>query len=281
MAIPKLVNWQPTASGLHQGARLLGAVQQLTQEPQPAYLELGLRLTGQSLATGLLPSGGRLILDFLTFSLVFQGKDQESETYQLNGYTQAQVFNSLFGDLANADLRDLLPPGKGLFERVSAGILSRGRYRLPEKGLLLDESPIQIDPQNVRNYLTSLQMVYTGLARMKATLTGMQTPLVVWPHGLDLSTLWFTGNEIDENQPHMNFGYSPRSEGLPDPYYYAYAYPFSGSEAPAPLPEGARWHTQGWQGILAPYDLIAAQPDPADYIEKISQIIFELLLPFL
>lgn len=281
MALPKLVNWQPTASGLHQGARLLGAVQQLTREPQPAYLELGLRLTGQGLAAGLLPSGGQLILDFLTSSLVYQGKDQESASYPLNGSTQAQVFNSLFGDLADGELRDVLPPGKDLFARVSAGILSRGRYRPPERELLLDENPIQIDPQDARNYLSSLHMVFTGLARMKATLTGMQTPLVVWPHGLDLSTLWFTGNEIDENQPHMNFGYSPRSEGLPDPYYYAYAYPYPDNQAPSPLPQGATWHSQGWKGILVPFDVIAARSDPAGYIEKISQEIFELLLPYL
>jgi hypothetical protein len=127
----------------------------------------------------------------------------------------------------------------------------------------------------------SLQQIFTGIARFKAGLRGMQTPLVVWPHGFDISTLWFTGSEIDERQPHTNFGLSPRSEGIETPYLYAYAYPYPACFDPPDLPEGAYWHTRGWTGAVIPYDAIAGQEDAAGYVEASCIAVYQELLPLL
>ncbi len=48
---------------------------------------------------------------------------------------------------------------------------------------------------------------------------------------------------------------------------YAYAYPAPGNESPTALPEGARWYSQGWKGIVLPYEVIAAQSNPAEFVE--------------
>ena len=280
MTLPRLENWNQTASGLHRGVQLLGAVQRLTQDPQPAYLELALKVEPQGLSTGRLPGGGRVFLDFESIRFVYEASGQEPVFFPLPGRSQADVFADLFGHLAERELKRMLPSGEDLFERVSAGIQARGdRYRPSQRATLLDKTPIEIDPQTSRDYFNSLQQIFTGIARFKARLRGMQTPLVVWPHGFDLSTMWFVGAEIDERQPHMNFGFSPRSGGINTPYLYAYAYPYPARFEPPALPEGARWHTQGWTGAVLPYDAIALQADAAGFVEASCSAIYRGLLP--
>jgi hypothetical protein len=268
MTLPKLENWNETASGLHQGARLLGVINQLTQSPQPVYLELPLEVAPKGLSTGRLPAGGRVVLDFLEGSLQYNGKGEAPFSVPLNGCTQAEVFERLFSRLAEVGLSEALPPGENLFERISAAVGAKGgRYRQPQRTALMNEKKIEMNPQTARDYLISLQEIFTGIARFKARLRGMQTPLIVWPHGFDLSTLWFAGSELDEGQFHTNFGFSPRSEGIDYPYLYAYAYPYPPNFQPPALPEGARWHTQGWTGAVLPYEVIAAQPEAAGFVE--------------
>lgn len=282
MALPKLENWTETSFGLHRGALLLGALQRLTQPPQPAYLELGLQVVTNGLAAGLLPGGGRVVLDFNAGSLLYSPVSGAEVSFPLNGSTQAQVFAGLFGVLSQGELSGWLPDGPDLAERVRAGISARGgRYRPPRPKTLWDETRINLDAQTARGYLEVLQLVFTAMARFRAQLTGMQTPLVVWPEHFDLSTLWFQGATIDESQAHLNFGFAPFSEGLPDPYLYAYAYPYPQHYDPPALPAGARWHTQGWTGAVLPYSVISAQSNPAAFVQESCQAIYGELLALL
>ncbi len=282
MALPKLEHWTETSFGLHRGVLLLGALQRLTQPPQPAYLELGLQVVNNGLAAGALPAGGRVALDLNAGSLVYAPASGAEVSFPLNGSTQAQVFAGLFGVLSQVELSGLLPDRPGLAERLSAGIAARGeRYRPPRPETLWDESRIKLDAQTAHAYLEVLQLVFTAIARFRARLAGMQSPLVVWPEHFDLSTLWFQGSSIDESQPHLNFGFAPFSDGLPDPYLYAYAYPYPQRYDPPALPPGARWHTQGWNGVVLPYEAIAAQSDPAVFVEEACQAIYAGLLTLL
>jgi hypothetical protein len=282
MALPSLENWTETSFGLHRGALLLGALQRLTQPPQPAYLELGLQVVPNGLAAGQLPAGGRVALDFNAGSLVYSPTSGAEVSFPLNNSSQAQVFTGLFGVLSQNELSGLLPEGEDLAQRVSAGIAARGdRYPAPRAETLWNQTRIKLDAQAARSYLQVLQLVFTAVARFRARLLGLQTPLVVWPEHFDLSTLWFQGTAIDESQAHLNFGFAPFSEGLPDPYLYAYAYPYPQHYDPPSLPPGARWHTHGWTGVVLPYDAIAAQPNPAAFVEDACQAIYRGLLPLL
>jgi Family of unknown function (DUF5996) len=282
MTLPRLDHWTETSFGLHRGVLLLGALQRLTQPPQPAYLELGLQVVANGLAAGRLPAGGRVVLDFNAGSLVYSPASGAEVSFPLNGSSQAQIFAGLFGVLSQGELSALLPDGASLAERLSAGIASRGeRYRPPRPETLWDETTIKLDARSARTYLEALQLVFTAIARFRARLAGMQTPLVVWPEHFDLSTLWFRGAAIDEGQPHLNFGFAPFSDGLPDPYLYAYAYPYPQRYDPPPLPAAARWHTQGWTGVVLPYGAIADQSDPAAFVEEACQAIYSGLLALL
>jgi hypothetical protein len=105
------------------------------------------------------------------------------------------------------------------------------------------------------------------------------TPIVVWPEHFDLSFLWFAGQQADDRHPHMNFGFAPFSDDLDRPYLYAYAYPMPERFEQLPLPEGATWHTEGWQGMVYPYDTLAASTDPDGQVEAIFAQIDATLAP--
>jgi hypothetical protein len=268
MSLPKHDHWLSTAHGLHAGARLLGAVQRLTQDPQPAYLELGLQVMPQGFATGRLPEGGCVLLDLTNSSLVYSPAEGPQTMIPLEGRRQSDVFTALFEVLAEGELKTVFPPGEDLFTRVAQGITSRGgRYRAPERDALRGEAALQVDPRAAREYLAAVQEIYTGIARFLAHGVGLRTPLVIWPEGFDLSTILFRGTEIDEEQAHLNFGFAPYSDGMTFPYLYAYAYPLPDGAEPAALPEGARWNTQDWTGALLPYERIADQAHPSAFVE--------------
>jgi hypothetical protein len=280
MTLARLENWKKTAHGLHRGVLLLGLIQRLTQPPQPAYLELGLEILPQGLSTGDLPNGGRVNLDFASTNLVYVAVDGSEVEIPLNDRAQAQVFTDLFGLLAEAELAAILPAGNELFERIAAGVTARGeRYKQPQREDFLDESILEIDRWTAGIYMQALQAIFTALARFRARLSGTMTKVVVWPEHFDLSTLLFVGNEIDDWQPHLSFGFAPFSEGLGRPYLYAYAYPYPEQYEPPVLPSGARWHTQGWTGVVLPYEEIAARDDTAGYVENSCLMIYEGLLP--
>jgi hypothetical protein len=93
--------------------------------------------------------------------------------------------------------------------------------------------------------------------------------------------LWFSGHEIDESQPHLNFGFAPHSPGLDFPYLYAYAYPYPDRYQPPEMPEGAVWHTQGWTGAVLPLEVVAADLDPVHLIELDLRNIYSRLLVLL
>jgi hypothetical protein len=276
MSYPNYQSWALTAHGLHKGAQLLGAVQRLTQPPLPAYQELGLQVQKEGFVTGVLPAGSRLLLDLTSGSLVLTASSGRKSSYPLNGRTQAEAFTELFGALASNELAPILPAGSDLFERVSNGIAARGkRYQPPQRATLVEESVMTVDLQAARDYLELVQQIYTGTARFLAHLSGMRTSLIVWPHGFDLSSLSFMGSEIDESQPHMNFGFSPFSAGMNYAYLYAYAHPYPQRFEPPPLPKGARWNSAGWTGMLLPYEELVGEDDLARAVENSFTVVYK------
>jgi hypothetical protein len=277
---PSLQTITNTAHELHRGATLLDAVQRLTQPPQPAYLELGLQVLPQGVSTGILPEGGRVVLELSGGCLTYAPSDGRNISLPIHGRSQSDLFADLFGILAPGELADVLPAGGDLFERVSRGILARGgRYPAPQRQKYLDQAPIALRPMASAVYSQTVQAVFSGIARFLARLDERRTPLVVWPHGFDLSCLVFPGAEIDESRPHLNFGFAPFSDGIEFPYLYAYLYPIPTGFVPAGLPMGARWNTESWTGVLMEYQPIADQPDVSKRVDEICRGIYQVLRP--
>ncbi|PJF26151.1 MAG: hypothetical protein CUN53_09145, partial [Phototrophicales bacterium] len=196
-------------------------------------------------------------------TIALNGSTQRTITTQIMDWIRASV--PLEGvEQADAKIRGFLGEPDGVAIAVGASELN-------------DESPLLLDPGLAREYAETLFTIHTGIALFRARLKGLQTPLVVYPHGFDLSMIWFAGNAFDESQPHLNLGFSPGSPGLPRPYLYAYAHPLPQAYAPPPLPAPTVWHTQGWTGVVLPYDEFREQSNVSAYLVEMCERIFESL----
>lgn len=257
MALPDLtVDWPATRQALHQAAQILGAVRAAVAPPQINYLHLGLKVSPGRLTTGPLGALGEWQLDLRTQTLRW---------YPIGGLPVAL-------------------PARGVTQRALTGTVVRvmahaGHHPPIDRARLGGEEPLAPNPATAAAYGDALTAIYAVLERLRAALPGAKTPPVVWPHGFDLSFLWFPRRIESEEAPHMSFGFSPASAGLDRPYFYAYAHPVPAGMTALPLPDPARWHTSGWTGLVLPYDAVAPRDDAQDTIARILRGVFEQIAP--
>lgn len=280
--LPSLENAQPTLHALATVTRLLGAVRVLAFERQPNFLHLGMKVVPEGVSTDVLPTGGEIRLDMAQLLLVYCSPAGTAHIIPLEGQTQADLFETLLATIYAADLAPLFPKASG--ETYTAAAFA-GVSTLPHRGklhpeLLNDSTPLHFDAASAANYGAALYSIFTTVARFRARLLGSMTPVVVWNEHFDLSFIWFAA-EPDENHPHLNFGFAPYSAGIEEPYLYAYAYPYPASYDPPALPPGARWHTEGWTGVVLPYSAVQSQPDAEAYLEAACSGIYRALRPLL
>ncbi len=280
--LPNLEFARPTIGSLHSVARLLGALRLLVHERQPNYLELGLRIDPDGVSSDLLPGGGAVLLDFTRLVLVYTPRSGAAVSLPLSSHTQANLLEALLATVHARELNAVFPaPEVGSYTdamfAAAEGFVSRIK---PRRDHLSDQAALSFDARAASDYAQALFSIFTGVARFRARLNGAQTPIVVWPEHFDLSFLWFAAVP-DEAHPHLNFGFAPYSAGIDEPYLYAYAYPYPAQYAAPALPSGARWHTEGWTGMVLPYSEIARQGDAKAYVEACCAATFRALLPLL
>jgi hypothetical protein len=271
MSMPALTDWGQTARSLHEAAQLLGLVRVSQVPPVPNYLELALTVTPDGLSTGRLPAGDAVYLDFGAGRLVYHTADGRETALPLAPHTQPSLWQALVAAM----------PGTETPGAVVETVRRRG-YPVPERLLYPQDTPVlAVDPAQGHAYAAVLDTVFTGMARFRARLNGPLTPLVVWPEHFDLSMLWFADGDLDEHKPHLNFGFAPYSPGLERPYLYAYAYPYPPNPVFPALPTPARWHYEGWTGVVVEYDAFAGAANPVGFIETLCLDLFERLQPLL
>lgn len=252
MLLPMLTHWEPTCDSLHRAAQVLGLIRKAQVMKQPNALHLALFVTGDGLTTGPLKNGACLDLRFASAEVRGQTGAGRAFALPLEGQTSGALLEALLAALG--------------IERAAFGETE------------LSPMPLAVNLRDAAGYCDALNAAYSGLARFRARLAGTMTPLVVWPHGFDLSGLWFAGGNPDEqSQPHVNFGFSPGSPGLPRPYLYAYASPWPGGVENGPLPPLARWYTEGWKGAVLAYDDLRTIANPVQTVEEIALAFFTAL----
>ena len=102
------------------------------------------------------------------------------------------------------------------------------------------------------------------------------SPINVWPGHFDMAMMWLGGEKIPGQDPaneeysdkQMNFGFSFGDGGIPEPYFYITAYPLPDAFPGLELPDGADWHSEGFNGAVLRYgDLISCQDPNAALLE--------------
>ncbi|MFN8377890.1 MAG: DUF5996 family protein [Anaerolineae bacterium] len=250
--LPPLKGWEATRNSLHRAARVMGLLRKASIGRRPNALHLALFLTTDGLTTERMVDGSRLDFSFAA-----------GELRGVRGNGQAFTL-----PLADQTAEALLA--------TSARALGRDLAELDPLDDL--DASFEVNAAMAADYAQVLNTAFVGLARLRARLLGSMTPMVVWPHGFDLSGLWFMGDTADEQRdPHVNLGFSPGSAGFPRPYLYAYAWPWPEGVESRTLPAPARWTNVGWNGAVLDYDALLGDPDPVGTITHCATAAFNAL----
>jgi hypothetical protein len=243
--LPVLSNWEGTRTALHQTLQVLRSTRLLGVDPMPNSLEYGTTPTPYGATTGPLKFGGELQLDFIRGAIVYR-KGDEVFSVPLVGHNQTSLFDTVFAEFSKA-----------------------GHNLQPNRGKITNATPFYFDADEARTYTGVMWRMYTALAQFRGRVFGWQSPITLWPHGFDLSFLWFPSGMEESRDPHLNFGFSPYTQDVGQPYVYFYAYPVvPGLEQDVPAP--MRWHT-AWAtpGGVMEYEKFAGADDPEGLVEDV------------
>jgi len=256
MGLPSLTDWANTRKGLHQASQVLGVVNKALVEKKPNHLHLALQPYSEGLTSGTLLLFGEMRLDFTKQALVFIPETSEAVTIPLHEHSQVSLADSVSALVDEYELMIDL-----------------------DRTHLTSEEPFELDGALASDYAAALHQMVTALKNLQRELIGAMTPVVVWPHGFDASFLWFATDETTEEAPHMNFGFSPGSEGFPRPYVYSYAHPIPEGMLDIKLPPPAYWYTESWTGLVIPYDDLLQEPDPSGTVMQILRVAYNSVFP--
>jgi hypothetical protein len=188
------------------------------------------------------------------------------------------VSSELRGEtIAGAQLSEPLQ-GQSAFalaERVAAFLREAGVPACPKAPA--GKTDHHWDAGQARSMHGALHALSGALAEWRAGIPEETSPIQVWPHHLDLSMLWLSGEKIPDTDPseeetsdkQMNFGFTFGDTSLPDPYLYVTAYPSPAALAEVALPHGTAWRTDVFIGAVLPYATLVAQPDPSAYLHDV------------
>jgi len=238
--LPELPNWEATKQTLHQAAQVLSLIRNADINRLPNHLHHSLIPAPDGASTGLTLHMGTFDLHYPTATVTHSQNGMVISEHKLSGHTQASLFEAIADEIHEMDYDVALPSPSNLAE-----------------------TPFTVQPDHAIAFMTVSRAMFEAIAVMCAHCLGFQTPLVLWSHGFDLSTLWFQEGSVEEQDAHMNFGFSPGTDDHPEPYIYAYAWPVQPALRDA-LPPGWEWESN-WSthGASLRYSAFARATDPA------------------
>lgn len=108
-----------------------------------------------------------------------------------------------------------------------------------------------------------LDVAETALRAVAASrLAGAE--LRTWPHHFDMAALMALDPEADpETARSVGAGFSPGDGSIDEPYFYVSPWPAPAAERLGPLPDGWRWHTEGFTSAVTRASDLLAHSDRA------------------
>ncbi len=270
-SFPSLEGFEPTRQTLQLYSRVVSAVPRAHGQFHPKWWHVSLKVQPDGLITDkvALPDGRalRLKIDLVNHGIVLTVDDTPVHTLSMTeGKSSTALADDLLTEVAEFGL---------------SGPYDRHRFE--------NNEPREYDPARVGDFLSALVNADRIFKQHRLTLRGQTGPVQLWPHGFDLSFEWF-GTRVQVYEEHgerqefpsqLNLGFFLGSPGIA-PYFYSNPWPF---EADAllgqPLPDGAIWHTEGWQGTLLPYKALVGNPNAEERLLGYARRIFELTAPTL
>ena len=237
MSLPD--NWHATKTALHQSMQVLRSTRLLGVDPMPSDLHYSAIPTAYGATSGPMSFGGELRFDYARAAYIYHKDGADVFTVSLDGQNQTSLFDAVFAE----------------FEKA-------GHKFDPNRKKVTETETFAIDKAAAVIYAEVQWRMYGVLGQLKGRMYGPQTPIALWPHGFDLSTLWYVDGMDEHKDPHINFGFSPGTPDVGQPYFYFYAWPAPdglGDKVPDAITWNAEWGTPG--GVLK-YEQFANQSDP-------------------
>ncbi len=257
----------PTRGTLHVYAHAVDALPRALAPAHPKWWHVSLKVRPSGLVTDpmAIAGGGTfwLRMDMHHHQVALETSHGDAATWSMqDGMTGTEMGDALIA--AAADL------GRG-------GDYNRAKFE--------DDEARTYDPGVAGEYFDTLVNVSQIFAEHRAGLEGSYGQIQLWPHNFDLAFEWFgtkvewheEHGEVEESPSQLNLGFYTEGRA----YFYSNPWPFDASLTDHELPAGAAWHTEGWQGSILYYDMIAGQPDADALVKEYAKAVFDLAAPTL
>ena len=244
-----------TRDALHAYARVLGNVLKSRRPKRKHWWHASLRPSLTGLTTGVVNAGA-------DFELELNLRDNQLNAWMSDGATFVE---DLHGQ-----------PTSELAIRISDFLIAGGvdDQLVPKAGEYDDVGFADYSKKHAVDIVYVLSFVAAAMADFRAGIREETSPIQLWPHHFDLSMLWLPGEKIPGQDPadeeysdkQMNFGFTFGDEGIPEPYFYVTAYPLPDGFERLQLPAGSRWQSDGFSGVVLPYQALIKNSDPSGYL---------------
>jgi len=249
-----------TRDALHTYARVLGNLLKSCRPKRKHWWHASLRPSLAGLTTGVVNAGA-------DFELELNLRDNHLYGWTSDG---AKIAEALRGQAAST-----------LATRINTFLTTGGvdEHHIPNASEYDGTEFADYSKEHVANVGHTLSFVSAALANFRAGIREETSPIQLWPHHFDLSMLWLPGEKIPGQDPldeeysdkQVNFGFTFGDEGIPEPYFYVTAYPLPDGFAELPLPAGSRWQSEGFSGVVLPYQSLIENSDPNGYLLELWQ----------
>jgi hypothetical protein len=260
-------NLAPTRATLHAYAHAVDALPRTLASPHLKWWHVSLKVRPVGLVTDpiAMATGGTfwLRMDMHHHAIVLETSKGDSQSWSMtDGLTGSEMADALIEAAAELG-RD--------------GDYNREKFE--------DGEPRSYDPAVAAQYFDILSNVSQVFADHKAALPGESGQIQLWPHNFDLAFEWF-GTRVETHEENgtvqtfpsqLNLGFYTAGRA----YFYSNPWPFDPSLTGHELPAGAEWHTEGWEGSILYYDLIAGKPDADALLRDYARAVFDVVAPTL
>lgn len=249
-----------TRDALHSYAGVFGNVLKFCRPKRKHWWHASLRPSLTGLTTGVINAGA-------DFELALNLRDGQWVARTSAGAKISEALQGQSTLTLATQINDFL---------IAAGVNDQ---LIPQVDEYSDDGFADYSKDDAGNISQVLSFVTAALAKLRAGIRQETSPIQLWPHHFDLSMLWLPGEKITGQDPmdeeyadkQMNFGFTFGDEGIPEPHFYVTAYPLPDGFERLPLPDGSRWQSEGFSGVVVPYQSLIENSDPSGYLLELWQ----------